>query len=109
MLVADHNLWHQRLRAAACRSLQVCTFAAFNTNVDVVVHLSPAGLSYAIENSGASLDEVEGLTAAADLPAVVSTPTDFLVVLRAQLEEGKSYHIVVEDGLLDWIGRFFPM
>jgi ADP-dependent phosphofructokinase/glucokinase len=107
MLLADHNLWLQRLRVATGRSLQVRTFAAFNTNVDAIVHLSPAGLARAIDKSGASLTEVER-RACTDLPVTVSTPTDFLVVLRAQLAEGKSCHVVVEDSLLGWVSSVFP-
>lgn len=104
--MADRNLWQQRLKVATARNLRVRTFAAFNTNVDAVVHLTPQNIAQAIERSGADPKEITQ-RACEQLPGSISTPLDFLGVLRAQLAAGKSCYVVVEGDLLRWISGAF--
>lgn len=104
--MVDRGFWQERLRNVSARIPQVRTFAAFNTNIDAVVHLSPEILSHSIAKSGADLALVER-KACDELPVSVKSPTDFLHVLRVQLAEGKSCHIVVEKELLPWIKQVF--
>ena len=104
MVVRDY--WHERLRSVGHRIPQVCTFAAFNTNIDAIVHLTPELLSHAIQKSGANL-ALEEHQASEELPDSVKSPTDFLRVIRSQLSEGKSCHIVVEQDVLPWISEVF--
>ncbi|MGI6081652.1 MAG: ADP-dependent glucokinase/phosphofructokinase [Limnochordia bacterium] len=104
MVVRDY--WQERLRSVGNRIPQVQTFAAFNTNIDAIVYLTPELLSHAIKESDTNLALAEHQTSG-ELPDSVKSPADFLRVIRSQLAEGKSCHMVVEQDVLPWISQVF--
>jgi ADP-dependent phosphofructokinase/glucokinase len=105
-LVADKNLWQQRLKTAVSRTLSVRTFAAFNTNIDSVVHLTPENIARAIAMSGIQPADM-GECTCEQLPNAISTPQEFLTVVKTQLAAGKSCYTVIEGNLLSWINAVF--
>lgn len=104
--MADKQLWQQRLKTAVSRSLSVRTFAAFNTNIDSVVHLTPDNIARAIAMSGIRPDEIPERTCE-QLPNAISTPQEFLMIIKTQLAAGKSCYTVVEGDLIQWINAVF--
>lgn len=104
--MADRNLWQQRLKTSVNSTLQARTFAAFNTNIDAVVHLHGPRLQKLLQQTGDTWRAQPWR--AAEFPAVVRTVADFATVLYMQLQEGKSCHIVAEGAALDWITHNFP-
>jgi len=55
------TVWQNRVRAAVRNNISAHTLAAFNTNVDVVVHLRQDRLEPLLASSRIDLQEVEGL------------------------------------------------
>ena len=101
------TVWQNRVRAAVRNNISAHTLAAFNTNVDVVVHLRQDRLEPLLASSRIDLQEVEGLLNR-EIPSV-SSANGFLAVLMRALREGKSVHIVLRDmAMLDWLEEVFP-
>lgn len=101
------TVWQNRVRAAVRNKISAHTLAAFNTNVDVVVHLRQDRLEPLLASSRIDLQEVEGLLNR-EIPSV-SSANGFLAVLMRALREGKSVHIVLRDmAMLDWLEEVFP-
>lgn len=105
--MAEQRLWQQRLQASASRKLNTRALAAFNTNIDAVVHLRGPQLERILKEAESDLWQ-SAPWKGAQLPAVVRTQADFATVLYLQLQAGKSCHIVVEGPLLDWLTSSFP-
>lgn len=105
--LADQSLWQQRLEASVNRKLCTRAFAAFNTNIDAVVHLNGPQLEQILKAAEDDLWQ-SAPWKGAKLPSSVRTKADFATVLYTQLQAGKSCHIVVEGPVLDWINSCFP-
>lgn len=102
------TIWQNRVKTAVEKRITANTFAAFNTNVDVVVHLNDSNLSPLVNNPRIDLDQVEGLLNTEI--NTVSTENEFLAVLMEALEAGKSHYIVLSNmELLSWLEEVFPV
>ncbi|HEX6970753.1 MAG TPA: ADP-dependent glucokinase/phosphofructokinase, partial [Limnochordia bacterium] len=100
--------WQQRLREVAKRRIQIRTLAAFNANVDVIVHVTPEAMARLLEKPG-EIDLTEMRRAAESNPTAVRTKSELVGVLKACLARGKSYHLQAADqALLDWLEIQFP-
>ncbi|MGI6694017.1 MAG: ADP-dependent glucokinase/phosphofructokinase [Limnochordia bacterium] len=100
------TIWQNRVKAAVQHRITANTLAAFNTNVDVVVHLEQANLAPLLANERIDLQKVKQLLDT-DIPAV-NNENEFLAVLMQALQEGKSVHIVLRDlAMLDWLEEVF--
>lgn len=86
--------------------LKANTLAAFNTNVDVVVHLTHESLQGMESDPRLDLAEVRRLQKTEI--TTISTENEFLAVLIEALEAGKSHYIVLENmDLLNWLAETF--
>jgi len=100
-------VWQNRVKAAVQRRITAHTLAAFNTNVDVVVHLDQAKLEPLASHPRIDFSAVERLLGE-EIPAV-HNGNEFLAVLMQALQEGKSVHIVLRDlDMLSWLEEVFP-
>ncbi|MGI6034769.1 MAG: ADP-dependent glucokinase/phosphofructokinase [Limnochordia bacterium] len=94
------ELWRHRVKEALKAPIQGRVFSAFNTNVDVIVHVTPAKMAKWMKNW--DLAKLEELSLG-DIDAV-STPDEFFAVLLDRLSKGKSFHIVLHgQGILSWL------
>lgn len=103
----ERTLWQRRVQNAIGMSLRTRTFAAFNTNVDAVVHINNENIAPLLTDE--ELDR--GLIRRRSIGdiEVIKSREDFVVVLMDRLASGKSFHIVVEDeDVLSWWDRCFP-
>ena len=101
------SIWQKRVKTAVERSLDTKVFAAFNTNVDVVVHMDDDNVQRILADSDVSLADVATLDV--DAIDVVRDKNQFVSVLKDCLGKGKSFHIVLEAmELLDWLESVFP-
>lgn len=103
-----HTFWQNRVREAAQNTIAANTFAAFNANVDVVVHLTNSTLEGVQEDpsiDGHAVQRLLGTTINS-----VSNQNEFLAVLMEALEAGKSHYIVLNDiTMLGWLEKVFPL
>lgn len=100
------TVWQNRVKAAVQHKITTNTLAAFNTNVDVVVHLSQRILEPLLANPRIDLQEVERLVGTTI--SAVQNENEFLAVLVQALQEGKSVHIVLKDlTMLSWLEEVF--
>lgn len=100
------TIWQDRVKTAVQHKLDAKVFAAFNTNVDVVVHMDNASLQRILEDDEVSTVAVAGLDVEAI--SVVRNKNEFVAVLKDCLGKGKSFHIVLEAmELLDWLDAVF--
>ncbi|HHV54236.1 MAG TPA: hypothetical protein GXX55_02115 [Firmicutes bacterium] len=98
--------WHERLKKVVQQGIRARTFAAFNANVDVIVHLDDGVVQRLLRDSGVSLSRVRARSAEA-LERIVN-PEDFFTVLRDRLIAGKSFHITVDSSdLFTWLDDHF--
>lgn len=91
----DNNIWHNYLKEACKKRITSRTFAAFNTNVDVVVHVTGEKLKKVLtKNSNLDFTKIRKK----DIKEIntVQSQEDFFAVFRDSLIKGKSFHIVVE-------------
>lgn len=101
------TLWQNRVKKAVGNKLETNTLAAFNTNVDVVVHLTQKDLIPLEADPLVDLKEVQKLLNGEIIE--INTATEFLAVLLAALQEGKSHYIVLRNlELLNWLEERFP-
>lgn len=90
------------------KRLRGTTLAAFNPNVDVLLHLTPPDLAELLAHNP-GIDEQRVQAAAASPPPAIDGREDFLGVLLNRLNTGKSLLIVSEDlQLFDWLAEHFP-
>ncbi|MBE3582541.1 MAG: hypothetical protein IMX01_00285 [Limnochordaceae bacterium] len=100
------ELWRRRLDQVTSRAITARTFAAFNTNVDIVVHVNDATVARLLQAAGIDPRQLPERSIA-DVEKIVS-PEDLFVVLRDRLRTGKSFHITVSNpDLLRWLDRHF--
>ncbi|MGE5483254.1 MAG: hypothetical protein ACM3VX_10210 [Bacteroidota bacterium] len=100
------SLWNERLKRVVQHGIRARTFAAFNTNVDVIVHLNDNTVGQLLADADISLERVRAR--AADTIERITNQEDFFTVLRDRLIAGKSFHITVENlELLDWLDKHF--
>ncbi|NLM41683.1 MAG: hypothetical protein GX199_05180 [Firmicutes bacterium] len=101
------TVWQNRVREAVQHKITANTLAAFNTNVDVVVHLEQAKLAPLLSNPRVDFTAVERLLGM-EIPEVTNE-NEFVAVLMQALQEGKSVHIVLRDmDMLSWLEDVFP-
>ncbi len=98
--------WHDRVKKVVQTKISTDCLAAFNTNVDVVVHVDDAEMGRVQADPG--IDVAKVLQLDADDIIEIHTKNEFLAVMAAALEEGKSHHIVLRNlDLLDWFWEIF--
>lgn len=101
------TVWQDRVKACVQNRITANTLAAFNTNVDVVVHLDQDKLGPLLANPRIDFAAVERLLNT-EIPEV-HNENEFLAVLMQALQEGKSVHIVLRDmAMLSWLEEVFP-
>lgn len=100
------EFWQSQLQKAATRRINGRTLAAFNANVDVIVHVTPESLSRLLEaNPGVSPAEVNQSAGASE----VHTKSGLIGVLKECLARGKSFHVSAgESPVLAWLDTQFP-
>lgn len=102
------NIWQNRVKEAVQNKITANTFAAFNTCVDAVVHLSNSNLAPLADHPRVDFSQVERLLSTTI--DTISNENEFLAVLMQALEAGKSQYIVLSDlELLDWLEEVFPV
>lgn len=103
-----HTLWQNRVKKAVQNKIETTTLAAFNTNVDVVVHLTQENLAPLEADPRIDVQAVERLVNEDILE--ILTENEFLAVLLAALKEGKSHYIVLRNPqLLEWLEDKFAV
>lgn len=102
-----NQVWQDYVHKACSHKLSTRTFAAFNTNVDVVAHITNEKVQKLLQsNPDIDLDIVKSRSI--DEVRTITSKEDFLVVLKDMLAEGKSFHIVLEGKeLMDWLDSQF--
>lgn len=103
----EKTLWHEYLQQACQRQIRARVLAAFNTNIDAVVHVTGELMdSISAKDKSISWDKVTQGNAE-DIRAIKSKE-DLLIVLKDCLSGGKSFHIVLENlKILDWLDEHF--
>ena len=105
--MVDRNLWHDYLREACQRQIRARVLAAFNTNIDAVVHVT-GPLMDNIKTGDATISWQKVANGKAEDITAVRSKEDLLIILKDCLAGGKSFHIVLEDlSLLDWLDEHF--
>ncbi len=101
-------IWQQRVEEVAQERLAGNIFAAFNTNVDVVVHLTEENVQGLSNDPQVCLSTVRELNA--EEIWEVETENDFVAVIRDALGQGKSFYVILNNmDLLDWLEEKFPV
>ncbi|NLK07466.1 MAG: hypothetical protein GX316_02060 [Firmicutes bacterium] len=105
--MVDKNLWRGYLQEACQRQIRSRVFAAFNTNIDAVVHITGTLMEdIKARDTSISWEKVTG--GKAEEITAVRSKEDLLVILKDCLAGGKSFHIVLEElSLLDWLDEYF--
>ncbi len=107
VLLVDRNVWHEYLRQACQRKIGARVLAAFNTNIDAIVHIT-AELMEDLKAADETIEWKEVAKGTAEDIAAVTSKEELLVILKDCLSEGKSFHIVLENlSLLDWLDEYF--
>jgi ADP-dependent phosphofructokinase/glucokinase len=101
------TIWQDYARKACQRQLNARVLAAFNTNIDAVVHVTTE-LMEKITANDTSIDWKEVASGSADQITTVKSKEDLLIILKDCLSGGKSFHIVLDNlALLDWLDEHF--
>ncbi len=101
------DLWQDYNRRACRREIKARAFAAFNTCIDAVVHVTDR-LMEEITAKDTSIDWQQVARGSASEINTVKSKEDLLIVLKDCLSGGKSFHIVLENlSLLDWLDEHF--
>lgn len=107
----DRNLavrWQEKLREATRQRIEARVLAAFNANIDVVVHLNGERLQRVL-SSDPELTAAAIAARSGDPGQGVSDKFDLLACLQRAFASGKSFHVTVErEELLDWLRWAFP-
>lgn len=102
------NLWQNRVKEAVRHKIDANVLAAFNTNVDVVVHLTNSNLSFLQSHPRIDLEQVRK-TAGEEL-LELSSLNELLAVLSEALKVGKSHYVILTDlSLIDWLEEIFSI
>lgn len=100
------QVWQERVKELVHKKLSVSTLAAFNTNVDAVVHLTNEDVQRLCSDSQVDLEKVNKIEA--DEILDIHTANEFVAVLKSALGHGKSSYIVLRNlDLLDWLEEKF--
>jgi len=100
------HVWQDRVREIVHHKLSVTTLAAFNTNVDAVVHLTQEHVAALCQDPQVSLAEVNSI--ASDDVLEVYTANEFVAVLKGALGYGKSSYVILRNlELLNWLEEKF--
>lgn len=103
-----HKVWQDRVKDVVQNKLETNVLAAFNTNVDVVVHLTNSCLEVAEADPQVNVEEVKRLLKT-DI-GTITNENEFLAVLLEALAAGKSHYIVLENlDLLAWLEEKFSV
>ena len=100
--------WAEKVQKAALQKITSRMFTAFNTNVDVVVHVNNENLNRILtENPHIKAEKLaQDFSRQADL---IETPENFLTILLGAMGKGKSlYALTNSDDLLKWLDKSFP-
>ena len=101
------ELWQGYLQQACQENLNLRVFAAFNTNVDVVAHITSEKIQRLLQDNP-DIDMQAVQNRSVEDVGVIRSKEDFLVVLRDMMQEGKSFHIVLEGReLMNWLDKQF--
>lgn len=101
------DLWHEHLKCACQRQIRARVLAAFNTNIDAIVHVT-GELMDSITAKDESISWEEVADGSAKDVRTIRSKEDLLIVLKDCLNGGKSFHIVLENlSLLDWLDEHF--
>ena len=106
--VTQQEIWQQRLHQAVQGELQGTSLAAFNSNVDVVVHLDPMSVQRMLNNNP---DLDWDVISKVDVTKLVELRTreEFIAVLMDRVEQGKSTLLTFGDARLSkWLEGEFP-
>ncbi|NMB13159.1 MAG: hypothetical protein GX977_12855 [Firmicutes bacterium] len=103
----EKTLWHEYLQQACQRQIRARVLAAFNTNIDAVIHVTGELMdSISTKDKSIAWDKVAHGDAE-DIRSITSKE-DLLLVLKDCLSGGKSFHIVLENlSILDWLDQHF--
>ncbi|NLY11642.1 MAG: hypothetical protein GX020_08165 [Firmicutes bacterium] len=101
-------VWEQRVKEAVKQKITGRIFSAFNTNIDVIVHLNKQIIKQWIDSTeGCTVEALNSIDV--DNLEVVRDKLDFLAVIKDCLGKGKSFYIVLEDlSLFDWLEENTP-
>jgi len=89
------------------QKLSVTTLAAFNTNVDAVVHLANEHVAELCRDPRVDMAEVNRI--ASDDILEIHTANEFVAVLKGALGYGKSSYVIIRNHeLLNWLDEKFP-
>lgn len=100
------KIWQKIVKDVCQERIDAKTLAAFNTNVDVVVHLTDSNMAALQSNPRIDLAEVRTLQG--DDILEISQPNELLAVLAEALKVGKSHYVVLTDlSLIDWLEEVF--
>ncbi|NMB46635.1 MAG: hypothetical protein GX998_09530 [Firmicutes bacterium] len=101
------TLWHDYLQQACQRQIKARVFAAFNTNIDAIVHVT-GELMDTINAKDKDISWEKVAQGSAEKINSIKSKEDLFIVLKDCLSGGKSFHIVLEDlSLLDWLDEHF--
>lgn len=100
------SVWQKRVEDAVKQEINGSIFAAFNTNVDVVVHLNKDNIANLVNDQEVDLGKINQM----DVDSIdeIRTKNEFVAVVKDCLGKGKSFYIVLQDlTLLDWLESKF--
>ncbi|MGI6036910.1 MAG: ADP-dependent glucokinase/phosphofructokinase, partial [Limnochordia bacterium] len=99
------TIWQRRVQGAVAEPVHGRVLAAYNTNVDAIVHVTPEKLTkWLAEAPELDWNRVEE-GSIGDVKTIV-TLEDFFIVLFDRLAKGKSFHIVLQgEEIVDWLQR----
>lgn len=102
------KVWQDRVKEVVQNKLETDVLAAFNTNVDVVVHLTNSSLEIVEADPQINVEEVKRLLET-DI-STISNENEFLAVLLEALAAGKSHYVVLDNlDLLAWLESKFSV
>ena len=99
--------WQEKVREAASQKITCRVFTAFNTNVDVVVHINNDNLKRILERNPALKEKKleEDFSRQAD---IIDTPEAFITMLLGAMQKGKSLYALTNcNGFLTWLEESF--
>jgi len=101
------SIWQERVEKAVNRKIDGRVFAAFNTNVDAVVHVNDDNIARILDDPEVRPETLSEFDA--DSLDTVKNKNEFAAVLKDCLGKGKSFYIVLEAvELLEWLDDMFP-
>ena len=106
--VEQRQIWQDRLRQAVHGRLRGTSLSAFNSNVDVVVHIDGGSIQKLLTNNpNLNWDEIASMDVSK--LSALQTREQFVAILMDRLEQGKSLLLVGENPeLTPWFESQFP-